>query len=80
MSSQEVSAPNNADPLAYKMEEFFRAAGGLVVANGLEGLANVVGGYASYQPEIPDDVKTAMLIFEGAIRQRIQAEHQDPQL
>ena len=55
--------------------EFFSVASDVVLADGLTGLANAVGGYASYQP-VPDEVRQPMLLFETALRERAQRDGQ----
>jgi hypothetical protein len=77
MLNPEGQETTELQPFAEKMNEFFRVAGNVALTEGIEGLANAVGGYATYHPDIPDDVKAAMLTFEGALRQRTIQEHQE---
>ena len=73
----EFESDSNPELQAFdqKLAEFFRVAGGIVLANGLLGLADVVGGYADYNAAgIPNETRSAMAIFEQAVRERIQQE------
>jgi hypothetical protein len=74
MSGENRINENPPEPFNEIMNEFFREASGIVLVQGLEGLANIVGGYASYHENIPEEVRSAMATFEGALRERMARE------